>query len=192
MFYFERAKKKTGDITEKATVHITLDQDFKFTKIDVELDSAPGFGVDGYEITPSFDALNFDNNQTFYTDSNGLEMQKRTLNYRTYYNFSEVKVDQNHPGHQNVSLNYYPVNSAMTLRDGDRQFTVLNDRSQGGSSLQNGRIELMQHRRVPHDDNKGVAEFLNEKDPDGNGIRVPATYYLQLGSVKDGSDQRRV
>lgn len=99
VFYFEKAKKKTGVITEKATVHVTLDQDFKFTKIDVELDSIPGDGVDGYEITPAFDAVDFDNNQTFYTDSNGLEMQKRILNYRSYFNFSAYYTDDKHPGH---------------------------------------------------------------------------------------------
>jgi hypothetical protein len=50
----------------------------------------------------------------------------------------------------------------------------------------------MQHRRVPADDNKGVAEYLNEKDSDGKGIRVPASYYVQFGSVENGSIQRRV
>lgn len=50
----------------------------------------------------------------------------------------------------------------------------------------------MQHRRVPADDNKGVNEYLNERDSDGNGIRVPASYYVSLGSVENGSDQRRV
>ena len=50
----------------------------------------------------------------------------------------------------------------------------------------------MQHRRVPADDNKGVAEYLNEKDPDGKGIRVPASYFVQFGSVEKGSIQRRV
>lgn len=50
----------------------------------------------------------------------------------------------------------------------------------------------MQHRRVPADDNKGVAEYLNEKDPDGMGIRVPASYFVQFGSVEEGSIQRRI
>lgn len=50
----------------------------------------------------------------------------------------------------------------------------------------------MQHRRVPADDNKGVAEYLNERDADGKGIRVPASYYVQFGSVENGSIQRRV
>lgn len=193
VFYFENTKSRTGEVNEKATVHVTLDQDFHVTKFDVELDSIPGENLDGYEITPTFDAMNFDNNKTFYTDSNGLAMQKRVLNYRNYYDFDQAWSDSHHSGHnQNITGNYYPVNSAMTLKDGERQFTVLNDRTQGGSSLQNGRIEFMQHRRVPADDNKGVAEYLNERDTDGNGIRVPASYYVQLGTLNNGSIQRRV
>ena len=50
----------------------------------------------------------------------------------------------------------------------------------------------MQHRRVPCDDNKGVAEFLNERDPDGNGIRVPASYYVQLNDLKDTPSAQRL
>lgn len=40
--------------------------------------------------------------------------------------------------------------------------TVLNDRSQGGSSLNEGEIELMIHRRLLMDDGRGVGEPLNE------------------------------
>jgi lysosomal alpha-mannosidase len=42
--------------------------------------------------------------------------------------------------------------------------TVLNDRSQGGSVVQEGRIELMQNRRLFFDDDRGVDEALNETD----------------------------
>lgn len=66
----------------------------------------------------------------------------------------------------------------MSLKDNNIQFTVSNDRSQGGSSLKQGRIELMQNRNPPCDDDKGVGEYLNETDAYGKGIRVPATYYL--------------
>ena len=38
----------------------------------------------------------------------------------------------------------------------------------------------MQHRRIPADDSRGMGEHLNETDSLGNGIRVPATYYVQL------------
>jgi Glycosyl hydrolases family 38 C-terminal domain len=98
---------------------------------------------------------NFDNNQTFYTDSNGLEMQKRILNYRESYDFLSF---------EQVSGNYYPINSAIAIVDESQnlQFTVLNDRSQGGSVLKPGRIELMQNRRLLFDDGRGVGEPLNE------------------------------
>lgn len=39
---------------------------------------------------------------------------------------------------------------------------VMNDRSQGGSVIKNGRIELMQNRRLNVDDGRGVDEALNE------------------------------
>lgn len=56
--------------------------------------------------------------------------------------------------------------------------TVMNDRSQGGSSLNTGSIELMQNRRLYYDDYRGVDAALNETNAYGNGITVPATYYL--------------
>ena len=41
----------------------------------------------------------------------------------------------------------------------------MNDRSQGGSSLKSGEIELMLHRRFLIDDDRGVEEALNERVP---------------------------
>ena len=58
--------------------------------------------------------------------------------------------------------------------------TVMNSRSQSASSIQNGRIELMQNRRMFYDDWKGVEEPLNEVDEKGDPISVPATYWLQI------------
>jgi lysosomal alpha-mannosidase len=83
-------------------------------KFDVNLDSIPGEFLNGYEIVAEFEAHDFDNNKTFYTDSNGLDMQKRILNHREYYNFTEIWKDDLHPNHnQNISGNYYPINSAI-------------------------------------------------------------------------------
>jgi len=56
--------------------------------------------------------------------------------------------------------------------------TVMNDRSQGGSVIDTGRIELMINRRLYYDDDRGVEEALNETDAYGNGITVPATYHF--------------
>jgi Glycosyl hydrolases family 38 C-terminal domain len=52
----------------------------------------------------------------------------------------------------------------------------MNDRSQGGSVIKDGRIELMQNRRLFKDDDRGVDEALNETDEYGNGISVTARY----------------
>lgn len=36
----------------------------------------------------------------------------------------------------------------------------------------------MQHRKLYYDDSRGMGEPLNEKNEFGNGIVVPATYFL--------------
>ena len=46
--------------------------------------------------------------------------------------------------------------------------------------INTGRIELMQNRRINKDDGRGMGEPLNETDSSGDGISVPATYYVQL------------
>lgn len=48
----------------------------------------------------------------------------------------------------------------MKDKSKDRWFSVINDRSQGGTSLKSGTIELMQNRAIPSDDRKGVDEYL--------------------------------
>jgi hypothetical protein len=42
--------------------------------------------------------------------------------------------------------------------------TVMNSRSQGGSSLKKGSIEIMQNRRLFRDDHRGMGENLDETD----------------------------
>ena len=80
--------------------------------------------------------MDFDNGKTFYSDSNGLEMQKRILDKRIGWKVDTV---------EKASSNYYPINSAIAIRSefSFNQITVMNDRSQGGSVLQNGSIEMM-------------------------------------------------
>lgn len=50
----------------------------------------------------------------------------------------------------------------ISIEDDRKQFTVVTDVSQGGSSLRSGQLELMVHRRVQADDHRGVQEPLNE------------------------------
>mmetsp|Transcript_11958 Transcript_11958/g.11955 ORF Transcript_11958/g.11955 Transcript_11958/m.11955 type:complete len:274 (-) Transcript_11958:32-853(-) len=106
----------------------------------------------------------------------GLEMQERVLNYRSSW---DLKVDQP------ISGNYYPINHAIAIKDQDKIFEVLNDRSQGGSSLENGEIEIMIQRRTYKDDSRGVHEALNEvnpESPDERGISIDTTHYFRIYS----------
>lgn len=125
----------------------------------------------------------FNANKTFFTDSNGMEMQERNVEYLS-------RPEQTAPA------NYYPITSAIAMRDtsSNLQVTVLNDRPQGGTAdvLQNNTIELMQHRRLLDDDAKGIGEPLNETDTyDDLGIQVSAKYRMQIfDRVKGKSLQR--
>ena len=157
-------------------MYVTLDHSLGVIKFDVDLNSLPTVFIKGYEVMVHFQAHDFENSKgEFYTDSNGLRMQKRKLNWREYFD----EVEYNH-GKFNISSNFYPINTALSVFDENstRQFTVMNDRSQAGSSLYPGNVQLMQNRRLSGDDNKGVGEFLNETDSFGNGIRVFASYYV--------------
>ena len=52
----------------------------------------------------------FEANKTFWTDSNGLEMQERKHNFNPSYNWYTNDT-------QNISSNYYPVDAAIAIRD---------------------------------------------------------------------------
>ena len=69
----------------------------------------------------------------FHTDSNGRQMIKRT--------YSEDTAEP-------AAGNYYPVTTRLELRTGEEEaISLITDRSQGGSSLHPGEMELMVHRR---------------------------------------------
>ncbi|XP_076174533.1 lysosomal alpha-mannosidase II isoform X1 [Ptiloglossa arizonensis] len=113
----------------------------------------------------------------FYTDSNGREMLKRKRNYRPTW---KVQLDEE------VSGNYYPVTSKIFLKDEEKslKLSVLTDRTEGGSSMEDGEIELMVHRRLLRDDAFGVGEALNES-AFGEGLVVRGTHYIFGGSVSN-------
>lgn len=106
-----------------------------------------------------------------------------------------------------MSGNYYPVDSSIYVEDATRRLTVVTDRSQGGASLRDGEIELMVclmywgflykavavvafsmliagqvHRRLLHDDHRGVGEPLNETGVDGLGLVITGTHRVALSS----------
>ncbi|XP_035227790.1 lysosomal alpha-mannosidase-like isoform X2 [Stegodyphus dumicola] len=137
----------------------------------------------GKEIITRFDT-DLKTGDLFYTDSNGREMVLRKRNYRPTWTLNLTEP---------VSGNYYPVNSRIFIQDkkARRQFTVLSDRSQGGSSLKDGSIELMIHRRLLHDDAFGVGEALNETGVDGHGLVITGSHYLLFTSIDKAASKHR-
>lgn len=97
-------------------------EDLPVLRFDVELYGIPYDRFIGHEVTVNFLAPEIDNQGIFYTDSNGLAMQKRVLNYRPTWNLEL-------PKHQNITANYYPVGSAIVIRDDEWQLSVLNSRA---------------------------------------------------------------
>lgn len=65
------------------------------------------------------------------------------------------------------------------------------DRSEGGSSIRDGSIELMVHRRLLHDDRLGVGEPLNETAY-GQGLVARGRHSLMLQSPSTSALHHRV
>lgn len=183
--YFQNTEK-----TRMYTAMIRLLPGATTVEWEVQLHGIPVTTADdlGKEVVVTWEMLetDFDNENTFYTDSNGLEMQTRIFNQRPDFDLVTDEI---------ASSNYYPINSALAIRSPstNMQLTVMNDRSQGGSVLSNGVIELMQNRRLLHDDWRGVGEPLDETNKLGQGIQVNTRYYVQLFDyTKVASKQRQV
>lgn len=127
---------------------------------------------------------NIKSNGIFFTDANGREMLKRQRfhreDFQAIYNETE-------------SSNYYPITANIALEDANVRMAILNDRAQGGSSLEDGSLELMVHRRLLHDDAFGVGEALNETDY-GRGLIARGKHYLLIGPNNQQSkvEERRL
>ena len=154
--------KATGDVI-----------DFTGATIEVEVRLYPiPESQGGQEVTVNFYAYGIDTNETFYTDSNGMEMQERILNKRPTWNLTTD---------QTISSNYYPINSAIVINDEsiNMQFVVTNDRSQGGAVFDDSRVELMHNRRLFKDDARGVGEPLSEN---GTVVIAGEDFHKQLSA----------
>lgn len=118
----------------------------------------------------------------FYTDSNGREMIHRIRDFRPTYTYTNEEP---------IAGNYHPVTAQITITDGTTRLSVLNDRSQGGTSLESGQVEVMVHRRMLRDDAFGVGEALNEKDGD-QGLKVRGRHYLTITTPETQIIERRL
>ncbi|XP_057335979.1 lysosomal alpha-mannosidase-like [Microplitis mediator] len=120
---------------------------------------------------------NLDSEKIFYTDSNGRQMMKRVRNYRPTW---DVSLEEP------IAGNYYPVTTKIYLEDVEQKIrmSILNDRAQGGTSMIDGELEVMLHRRLLHDDGFGVGEALNET-AFGYGLVAKGTHSLLANSLED-------
>ncbi|ONM00753.1 putative alpha-mannosidase [Zea mays] len=124
-------------------------------------------------------------NSTFYTDSNGRDFLKRVRNYREDWNLQVT---------QPVAGNYYPVNLGVYVADEKYELSVLVDRAVGASSIQDGQLEIMLHRRLLKDDGRGVGEPLDEVvcvDQDCQGLTARGNYYVNVEKLGHGAHWRR-
>lgn len=135
----------------------------------------------GKEVISRFDT-NLQTGGLFYTDANGRQILQRRRNSRKTWAFHQTEP---------VAGNYYPVNSRIFIKDKNIQLTVLTDRSQGGSSIVDGSVELMVHRRLLHDDNRGVDEPLMELGQYGEGLVVRGKHLLVLDTPEASADVHR-
>jgi hypothetical protein len=148
-------------------------------EFEVELNGIPLEDKQGKDVTVNWRMYDgFNSNKTFWTDTNGLEMQQRWVDYQPTF-------PRNKSSEQHIANNFYPVTSAIAMkdfsRDSSKMVVILNDRTQAGSSgLDSSSIELMQNRRLMQDDIRGVEEPLNERDPKGFGLKVTAKYHMQI------------
>eukprot|EP00208_Stichococcus_sp_RCC1054_P002016 CAMPEP_0206142692 /NCGR_PEP_ID=MMETSP1473-20131121/17914_1 /ASSEMBLY_ACC=CAM_ASM_001109 /TAXON_ID=1461547 /ORGANISM="Stichococcus sp, Strain RCC1054" /LENGTH=1182 /DNA_ID=CAMNT_0053537795 /DNA_START=217 /DNA_END=3765 /DNA_ORIENTATION=+ len=125
----------------------------------------------------------------FSTDSNGREMLERVRDFRPTWKLNNTG--------DAASSNYYPLTTAIEIAEpGRAALAVLVDRAQGGTSLQSGQVEVMIHRRVLHDDWRGVGEPLNEtacgcRDCGCDGLIVRGTHLLTLEEPAKAAEIRR-
>ncbi|KAL5724488.1 alpha-mannosidase [Ranunculus cassubicifolius] len=138
----------------------------------------------GKEIATVFTSR-METNKTFYTDSNGRDFIKRIRDHRSDWDL-QVK--------QPIAGNYYPINLGMYVEDNGTELSVMVDRSMGGSSIADGQVELMLHRRLLYDDGKGVAEPINETVcifDKCTGLTVKGNIYVRIDTAGQGAKWRR-
>ncbi|XP_065339498.1 lysosomal alpha-mannosidase-like [Cloeon dipterum] len=134
----------------------------------------------GKEIINLVSVSGWETNGKFYTDSNGREILERNRDLRPTWDFD--------PSFEPVAGNYYPITTSISIRNHaanseNEELAIITDRAQGGSSIENGTLEVMLHRRLLFDDDKGVAEPLNET-AFGEGLVARGKQILLFGQTE--------
>ncbi|GKV17421.1 hypothetical protein SLEP1_g27935 [Rubroshorea leprosula] len=153
--------------------------EFEFTIGPIPIDD--GFGK---EVVTRI-STDIRSKKTFYTDSNARDFIERIRDFR-----KDWHLEVNQP----IAGNYYPINLGMFIKDDKEELSVLVDRAVGGSSIVDGQVEIMLHRRLVHDDSRGVGEALNETVCVLNkctGLTIVGKYYLRIDPLGEGAKWRR-
>ncbi|XP_068622155.1 lysosomal alpha-mannosidase-like [Battus philenor] len=124
---------------------------------------------------------NISNGGEFFTDANSRQMMKRSCWNET----------NNHQVKKPVAACYYPVTSRICMRANNAsvELCVLTDRAQGGTSYNEGEVELMVHRRLLTDDGFGLEETLNE-EAFGVGLVVKGKHRIMFGNYRQEMDEQ--
>ncbi|KAL4115260.1 hypothetical protein PRIC2_013426 [Phytophthora ramorum] len=172
------------------TLEYRVNDDDEFLEIEWTVGPVPIDDKKGKEVIVRFDAGNsIASDSTLYTDSNGLEFMKRVRNHRDTWNLTL------HDNQETVAANYFPITTGAYIKDAKRQLNVVTDRAQGAASLVDGQVEVMVHRRLLADDDKGVGEHLNEteavydsanKKLVTKGLAVRGNFFVNVDSAEDG------
>lgn len=104
--------------------------------------------------------INNGNPSTFYTDSNGMQMQKRVTVERI-----------------GIEGNYFPITTSTYIEDEEQRLSLLVDHSQGASSWQPGFVEVMMDRRTLYDDARGMGEGIVDNK------KILTKYWLLLEDI---------
>lgn len=179
---FDVKKSATGPIVheirfvanEYLHLSIKLYKDLNFLETDWlvgPIDVSDGISK---EVIVQYNTDLFSNTE-FFTDSNGRQVLKRRLSQRPMWNFTISDP---------IAGNYYPVTNRIDINDRSHRFTVLTDRAQGGSSLTDGQIELMLHRRLLRMGNADLLEPVNEI-AQGQGLVVRGKHRLLFSDTRN-------
>ena len=142
-----------------ATIQYKLNDNDEFLEVEWTVGPIPIDDKIGKEVILRFDTQRaIKSNATLYTDSNGLEFVQRIRNFRPTWNLTL------HDDQEFVAANYFPITTGLYIQDGTHQLNVATDRAQGAASLKDGQVEIMVHRVLLSDDEKGVGEHLLEEE----------------------------
>lgn len=171
---FQEVRQTFGDYVSQV---IRLYQHENYAEFEHTIGPIPVNDKLGKEIITRFDS-SIESGSKFYTDANGREIKERIRDHRATWPLNITEP---------VAGNYYPVNSRIFINDSHCQLTIMSDRSQGGSSIKDGQIEIMLHRRLLRDDFLGVGEALNEPGVDGRGLVTRGTHRVLLTTPKEAA-----